>query len=196
VRELSHHITDLIENAVRAGARNVEVVVEENLEADEVRVCVRDDGCGMTPEMAVAAFDPFHTTRTCRKVGLGLPLARATAERCDGCLEIESVPGSGTQVTMRVKGSHIDRPPLGNIRATVMTALVGHPEVDLRYTHQVGCRSFELDGAAVKRELDGVPLSHPLVLGWLREFLSQGLVELGVEDAPVKEGDNVETEQS
>jgi anti-sigma regulatory factor (Ser/Thr protein kinase) len=194
VRELSQHITDLIENSVRAGAKRVEVVVDESPEADEVVVRVKDDGCGMEPDVVAAAMDPFFTTRGCRKVGLGLPLARASADRCDGRLEVESAPGHGTQVTMRLKGSHIDRPPLGDIRATLMTALVGHPEVDLLYRHQAGAHSFEVDGTAIKRELDGVSLSHPLVLGWLARFLSQGLAEIGIESAPVKEGDNDEAE--
>lgn len=194
MRELSQHMTDLIENSVRAGAKRVEVDVDENPEADEVMVIVRDDGRGMAPEEVTAAMDPFYTTRTCRKMGLGIPLARATAERCDGCLEIESAPGHGTQVTFRLRGSHIDRPPFGDVRATVMAALVGHPDVDVHYRHRAGDHSFEVDGAAIKRELDGVPLSHPLVLGWLERFLSQGLAGVGVECAPEKEGDDDQAE--
>jgi hypothetical protein len=190
VRELSQHITDLIENSVRAEARRVQVTLEEDLAADLVTARVEDDGRGMSPEVVAAAMDPFYTTRSCRKVGLGLPLAQATAERCGGRLEIESALGRGTKVTMRLGRSHVDRPPLGNIRATVMAALVGHPEVEISYRHRVGDRSFELDSAAIKRELDGVPISHPLVLGWLERFLSQGLAEVGVEVAPVKEGND------
>ncbi len=181
MRELSQHITDLVENAVRAGARRVEIEVDEDAMSDLLTIKVTDDGCGMAPEVLARATDPFWTTRTCRRVGLGLPLLSAAAQRCDGSLEIGSQPGLGTSVTACFRRSHIDRPPLGDIRSTLLSALVGHSDVDVRYRHAVGDRRFELDGAAIKRELQGVSLSHPSVLRWLESYISEGLAELGPE---------------
>lgn len=180
MRELSQHITDLIENSARAGARKVEITVEEDLQADSLVVRVADDGCGMSRDVVERVTDPFFTSRSRRKVGLGLPLLAAAAERCDGSVEIATEPGRGTSVTARFRHSHIDRPPLGDMRSTLLTALVGHSEVDFVYRHKANGHSFELDGAAIKRELEGIPLTHPPVLRWLERLLSEGLSELGV----------------
>ena len=197
MRELSQHIMDLIENSVRAGAKRVDVMVEEDLSTDSLTIRVSDDGCGMPPEVVSRATDPFYTSRSCRKVGLGLPLLAATAQRCDGSLTVASELGAGTTVVASFRHSHIDRPPLGDLHSTLLSALVGHPNVDLVYRHRVDDRAFELDGAAIKRELEGVPLSHPSVLRWLDRFLTEGLVEVGVMRAPLstEEGTDAKTEQ-
>ncbi len=192
MRELAEHVTDLIENSVRAGARRVEVMVVEDLAADQLTLRVADDGCGMSAELMDRVADPFFTSRDCRRVGLGLPLLTAAAERCGGSLEIVSAPGNGTTVTARFFHGHIDRPPLGDMHCTLLAALVGHPEVDFLYRHRVNGATFEMDGAAIKRELGDVPLSHPSVLRWLERFLAEGLIEVGVVNAtlPEEEGRN------
>ncbi len=172
-------------------------MVEENLPADSLTIRVSDDGCGMAPEVVARVTDPFYTSRTCRKVGLGLPLLAAAAQRCDGSFTATSELGTGTTVVASFRHSHVDRPPLGDLHSTLLSALVGHPDVDFVYRHRVGDRVFELDGAAIKRELEGVPLSHPSVLRWLDHFLTEGLVELGVLRAPVSTEERIDakTEQ-
>ncbi|MGE5618529.1 MAG: ATP-binding protein [Sphingomonadaceae bacterium] len=179
MRELSQHITDLVENSTRAGARRVVIEVEEDTQADLLTIRVADDGRGMPTETVDRVTDPFYTTRACRRVGLGLPLLEASAQRCGGSLRIESSPGRGTEVTARFRRSHVDRPPMGDLQATLIAALVGHPDVDVVYRHRMDGRSFELDGAAIKRELEGIPLAHPSVLRWLEKYLSNGLSEVG-----------------
>lgn len=173
----------------------MQVEVEEDLGADRLVVRVSDDGRGMSPETAARAVDPFYTSRTCRRVGLGLPLLAASAERCAGSLCIASEPGHGTTVTAVFQRTHIDRPPLGDLRSTLVSALVGHPQVDFLYRHRVDGRAFELDGAAIKRELEDLPLSHPIVLRWLERFLSEGLAEVGASGAPVEEETDAKTDQ-
>lgn len=193
MRELSQHITDLVENSTRAGARRVVVEVEERVAADELVIRVADDGSGMAPERVERVTDPFYTSRTCRRVGLGLPLLSAATQRCEGSLEIASAPGHGTTVTARFRRGHIDRPPLGDLTSTLLSAIVGHPEVDFCYRHTLNGGSFEVDGAAIKRELEGVPLSHPSVLRWLERYFSEGLAEAGLVAAPVQEETHAET---
>lgn len=165
----------------------MDVVVEEETRADRLTVRVTDDGRGMAPDLVARSLDPFWTTRSCRRVGLGLPLLAAAAKRCDGSLDVTSEPGRGTSVTARFRHGHVDRPPLGNLQATLMGALVGHPHVDFHYRHTADGRSFELDGAAIKRELQGVPLSHPAALRWLEEYIAEGLAEVGLEPTPGEE---------
>ncbi len=194
MRELAQHMTDLIENSIRAGARRVDVEVEEDHRADRLMIRVSDDGKGMSREMAERAVDPFCTTRDCRRVGLGLPLLSATAERCGGSLEIASELGRGTRVTALMRSAHIDRPPLGDLRATLLTAVVGHPDAAIRYRHSVDGLTFQLDGLLLREELEGVPLSHPAILRWLERYITDGLANLGLEPASIKEESRAEAE--
>jgi hypothetical protein len=184
---------DLIENSVEAECRRVAISVDEDLPRDLLTICVEDDGHGMSPETATLAADPFFTSRSCRKVGLGLPLVAATAERCAGSLTIDSVPGRGTTVTAVFRHSHIDRPPMGDLHSTLMTALVAHSGVDILYRHRIGQQCFELDGAAIRGVLEGVPMTHPSVLQWLDRYISEGLAEVGA-FAPVKEKGDAKAE--
>ena len=119
MKEISLHILDLAQNSIRAGAKNIVIRVLEDNAADTFMVSIADDGCGMAPEMVKAVQSPFVTTRTTRKVGLGIPLFAAGCENCEGSFRLESEPGRGTCLTGTYRRSHIDRPPLGAIADTV-----------------------------------------------------------------------------
>jgi hypothetical protein len=180
MRELSLHLLDLLENARTAGAKQVEVHINEDLATDQLTIFVRDDGQGMDAEMAQRATDPFFTTRTTRRVGLGLPLLAAAAQQCGGALCLESAPGEGTAVTAAFQHSHIDRAPLGKIVDTLLAFLLGEcpsgatQSPRLVYRHQVDSKSFELDTAVIQAEVGDVPLSYPPLRKWLRRYLTEG----------------------
>jgi anti-sigma regulatory factor (Ser/Thr protein kinase) len=178
VLQLSLHILDALENSVEAGATRIELLIEEDLKRDILRIVIRDNGRGMSEEFAQRALDPFVTTRTTRHVGLGLPLFAAAAQRCDGGLRIESTLGVGTTVTATFQLSHIDRAPLGDMSGTLMAVILSERPVDILYKHRVNRRTFELDTADVRRELGPVPFSHPLVRQWLESVLKEGLGSL------------------
>jgi anti-sigma regulatory factor (Ser/Thr protein kinase) len=175
MREISLHILDIAENAIRAGAMRIEIEVEADRQADTLTVTVRDDGCGMPPEILAGVKDPFVTTRTERKVGLGLPLLAANCEATGGSLDVQSKPGRGTTVKAVFGLSHIDRPPMGALHETVRTLAAGNEErrIVLRVRSEKG--EFEFDSDTVKAALDGVPLSSPPVAGWLKEHLREGI---------------------
>jgi hypothetical protein len=178
VRELSLHILDVLQNAREAGASLVKLTIDENVAADRLTITVEDNGRGMSEEMQKRALDPFFTTRTTRHVGLGLPLLAAAAERCDGGLKIASVLGQGTTVTAAFRRSHIDRAPLGDMTGTVVSFLMGEPVCDLVYHHRRDGDEFTLDTREVQQELGEVPLSHPAVREWLREYISEAEASL------------------
>jgi len=175
VRELSLHILDVLENSIEAGATHIELLIEEDLRSDTLRIVVRDDGRGMSEDLARQVLDPFVTTRPTRHVGLGLPLFAAAAERCNGGLSIESEPGVGTTVTAMFQYSHIDRAPLGDIATSLMAAILSRRAVDIHYKHTVDDRVFELDTKEIRSELGSVPLSHPKVRQWLESVLAEGI---------------------
>ena len=123
MQELSLNVLDIAQNSVRAGARLIEIMVDEQPESDIMTITVADDGCGMTPEQAAHVTDPFFTTRTTRRVGLGVPFLKMAAEMTGGGLTIETAPGRGTTVRAVFGLTHIDRMPLGDIAATICSLI-------------------------------------------------------------------------
>jgi hypothetical protein len=178
MRELSLHLLDIAENSVAAGARNITLRVSEDLAGDRMVLSVQDDGKGMDAETAARIVDPFVTTRTTRKVGLGLPLLKEAAELCGGYLRINSELGQGTLVEVAFQHNHIDRMPLGDLASTLITLLVSSPEIHWIFEYRVNQECFILDDAPIKQELEGIPLSDPLVFGYLRELINQGVARM------------------
>ena len=178
MRELSLHILDIAENALTAGAGLISIEVAESSPEDRLQITIRDNGRGMPPEKIRSIDDPFVTTRTTRRVGLGLSLLAAAARRCEGDITVDASPGRGTEVTATFRHSHIDRAPLGDMAATLGMLIMGNPHVDFVYIHRLDDRDFTLDTRELKRELEGVDLSDPVVASHLTESIRRSLKEL------------------
>jgi hypothetical protein len=183
-RDLSQHILDIAENGLTAGANLLNIDIIEDTRTNQLTITVRDDGRGMSPDMVRRVTDPWVTTRTTRKVGLGIPFLKQTAEMCNGDFEIASTPGLGTTTSAAFQLDHIDRPPLGDVLGTLMCLVVGNPGVDVRYAHQVDDQEFSFDTRQI-REILGpeIPFSDPEVLGYLRGALMDGIASVGGEAA-------------
>jgi hypothetical protein len=125
--------------------------------------------------MVKKVIDPFVTSRTTRKVGLGIPLLKEAAEQCNGFLRIQSELGKGTKVEVEFQRSHIDRMPLGDLTGTILSLIVGSPHVHWIFDYRVDDHLFVFDDAPIKQELDGVPLTEPDVLRFIREWLKTGI---------------------
>lgn len=181
MKELSLHLLDIAQNALSAQARHVAVSVEE--EGGTILLTVSDDGRGMSPEFLKTVTDPFTTTRTTRKVGLGLPLLRMAAELTGGGVDLSSRLGEGTTVTARFLAGHIDCPPLGDLAGTLSLLVQGLGEgVELTYVHRTGRGVFRLDTAELRAVLGpGVPLSTPEVARWVRSYAAEGEAGVGAE---------------
>lgn len=173
MRELSLHILDALQNSLEAGADRIELVIEEDPIADRLHITIRDNGRGMSTEQLARAFDPFYTTRKTRHVGLGLPLFKAAAQRCNGDVTLASQEGKGTTLEATFQYSHIDRAPLGDMTRTLLAFLLGG-KCDLSYRHRVGEREFSFDTAEIRAALGGLPFSHPEVRRWLEAFIAEG----------------------
>jgi len=181
MRELSLHILDVLENGVEAGASRVAATIEEDSEADTMRIEIADNGRGIPKEMIDKVTDPFYTTRKTRHVGLGLPLFAAAARRCEGDLVIQSELGKGTRVIATFRASHIDRAPLGDIPSALLAILLSGRPVDIEYSHRVDKEEFRFDSSEIRRELGDIPLTHPKVWSWLLQFLQEGEASLHAE---------------
>jgi hypothetical protein len=174
VRELSLHILDVVENSLAAKATRINIEIVECLAEDRLTITIEDNGVGMDQEMAIRSVDPFFSTRSTRRIGLGLPLFKAAAEHCNGQFRLESEPGKATTICVQFQHSHIDRVPVGNMTGTLMSLLLSDRLLSLGYVHHVGDRTFEFDTEDVKQTLEDVPISHPLVQEWLLDHLSEG----------------------
>ena len=174
MRELALHVLDVIQNSLRAGAKLIEVEIVEDTALDSLVITIEDDGCGMDKTLVRKVLDPFTTTRTTRKVGLGIPLLKMAVERSAGNLSISSEPGKGTVVTARFQHSHIDRMPLGDMASTMLAVIVSNPAVDVVYRHRVNDRIWEVDTRTIKAEVGEEALTLPVVMQWLRSYLEQG----------------------
>jgi anti-sigma regulatory factor (Ser/Thr protein kinase) len=181
LEDLSLHILDIVENAIAAKAKKIDISIMEEPEEDRLVIEIKDDGTGMDQELSQKAIDPFFTTRTSRRVGLGLSLMAQATQQAGGMLRIESELGKGTKVTATFQYHHIDRKPLGSMMETMAMLLVGNPELDISYTHQKKGKSYILNSQVLKERFKNRSLIGPEVIQWLKKHLKEGLSQIGVQ---------------
>ncbi len=175
MREIALHVLDIAENSVVAGASTIEIIIEEELPTDRLRLVIQDNGRGMDEAMLARVTDPFVTTRTTRKVGLGIPLLKAAAEACGGFLNLISQPGQGTRLEVEFQRSHIDRMPVGDLAGTWLTLAVAYPKIHWLFRYKANGAEFAFDDEPIKRELGDLPFTEPPVLAFIRELLEEGV---------------------
>ncbi|MBQ9531506.1 MAG: sensor histidine kinase [Eubacterium sp.] len=177
MKELSLNILDVAENSVKAGASLTQIIIVE--EGNKLTLQIKDDGCGMSEEVVKSVIDPFYTTRTTRKVGLGVPLLKLAAEQTGGSFSVESKtqednPEShGTCVTAVFFKDHLDFTPLGDVVSSIVTLIQGHPDTDFYFSHKQGEHSAELDTRQLREILGDVPLNSYEVIKWTEEYLRE-----------------------
>ena len=159
MEDLSLHILDIVENSVAANADSIEIRITEDIEGDLLSVEVIDNGIGMDDETAEKVLDPFYTSKTVRRFGLGLPLLSEAAKAANGHLSITSKKGEGTKIHADFQYSHIDRKPLGDIEQTIITLVVGNPEIDLVYVHKKNAHTYKFDTRIIKAQLGDRPIN-------------------------------------
>jgi len=171
--DLSLHILDIAENSLAAGATRIAIVIVEDSVQDRLTLEIADNGRGMDASELARAADPFYTTRTTRRVGLGLSLLDAAARAAAGSLTVHSTPGVGTKVVATFQLSHIDRKPLGSMAETISTLVAARPEMELTYRHDRDGRSLLFSTEDIRRQLDGQPANSPETLRFIRAYVAQ-----------------------
>ena len=177
--ELALHILDIAENSVRAGAKTVWIEISEESGKDLLSFVIRDDGQGMSKVVLEKVMDPFYTSKKVRRVGLGLPMLAEAAGRAGGRFAIESQEGKGTRVAAEFRLSHIDRQPLGDITGALTVLIAGNDGVDFVFRYRCGDRLFGLDTKEIRQEIGDVPIQQAEVLKWIRQYVREGLSEIG-----------------
>ena len=173
MRELSLNVLDIVQNSITANANLIEIELIEEINNDILKINIFDNGKGMTDEQIKSVTDPFYTTRTTRKIGLGIPLFKMAAEMSGGSFKIESTVGSGTKIYTSYIHSSIDRMPVGNINETVSMLIRMNPYIDFVYTHTFNEKSYSLDTRELREQLEDVPLDTPEVIDWINDYLTE-----------------------
>lgn len=174
MKELSLNILDIAKNSTAAGATLIEITLVTDAKGF-LTMTIRDNGCGMSEETQKRVSDPFYTTRTTRKVGMGIPLLRFAAESTGGTLTITSTTDPachGTTVTATFDTGHIDFMPVGDVISSLTTLIAGDPDRDFVFLDKTPKRTVSLDTRELRQVLGEVSLGEYEVLAWIKAFLS------------------------
>lgn len=179
MKELSLNILDIAQNSVKAGADLISITVDE--QGPLLELTIADNGHGMKEDFLKNVLDPFTTTRTTRKVGLGLPLLKMAAEGTGGTLFITSThkdedeKNCGTTVKATFYTNHIDCPPLGDVVSTMVLLVQSAPFLPRYiYRHVKDGKESHLDTKELHEQLGGdIPLNEPEILSFIGEYLKE-----------------------
>lgn len=173
MQDLSLHILDIAENSIAAKADKIEIRIAEDKKEDLLSVEVIDNGMGMDQETVKKALDPFYTSKTVRRFGFGLSLLAEAAKAANGHFSLKSKKGEGTKVKADFQRSHIDRQPLGDIGETIITLVMGNPEIDLIYVHKKNSHSSRFDTRKIKTQLKEKPINSLDGMRMIRKSLKK-----------------------
>lgn len=177
MQELSLNILDIAQNSVKAKASLIFIGIEKNTKTKRLYITIDDNGCGMSEEQVNHVVDPFYTTRTTRKVGLGVPFFKMSAELTGGRFTITSELGVGTHIVSEYCYEHIDMMPIGDIAATIASLVSVNPDIDFVYSYKLDDNEYCLDTREVKVILEGLPVNSNEVLSFIKEFINENQQE-------------------
>lgn len=178
MKDLSLHVLDIAQNSVSAGARKVIISVDEDMIKNDLTITIQDDGKGIPVDVLSRVTDPYFTSRTTRKVGMGIPLFKQNAEMAGGSFSIFSEPGRGTVVRASFMYDHIDRPPIGDMPGVIVILCGSNTEMEWQYLHKKNNREYLFNTKEVKEVLDGLSIGDPSIQGYLREMIRENLKDL------------------
>lgn len=182
MKDLSLHILDIVQNSIRAQASLIGIGITESPGENQMIISITDNGSGMSTEQLQRAADPFYTSRTTRKVGLGLALFKQNAEMSGGSFRLESELGIGTKVTATFGLNHFDRPAMGDLTGVLLLLIGSSGETDYVFKHQTPSGVFELDTREVKQTLGNVSITHPEVRVFLKEMIRENLEHIKISE--------------
>lgn len=175
MKELAMHVYDLMENSTAANSTEVKLTIRDSLKDNIYAFTIEDNGKGMTPEFMAKVTDPYTTSRTTRKVGLGLPLIKMNTENCGGGMKLQSEVGKGTRLDFWFQHNHWDRPPMGDLAGTIVMLCAAHEDIHIIYKHITDDDEFVFDTDEIHEALDGMSMNDVKVMGWLKDMVQENL---------------------
>ena len=178
MKTLSLNILDIVQNSIRAKADLISIRIDESAGKDQYLITINDNGTGIPEEILENVTDPFVTTRTRRRMGLGLALLKYHAEIAGGVLKIASVPDEGTEVSAAFTFSHIDRQPLGDISGVLVILIAGNPDINFTYRHCTDTGEYIFDTSETKEFLEVGNLNDSGLLKEIKNMINENLHEI------------------
>lgn len=175
MQDISLHLLDIVQNSIRAQASEVKIQVIEAVDKNFLKLIISDNGKGMSALMVNQVMNPFITTRTLRRVGLGIPFLHQNCVNAGGNLKIESEEGKGTLIEAIMQYNHIDRLPLGDIAESLGALIEANPKVEFSYQHLYQQKKFSFQTTEVKRLLQDIPIHSPEIIKWIRVYIKESL---------------------
>lgn len=176
MKDLSLHLLDIAQNSIKAAA--TQIIISLECIDGKLVFTITDNGCGMGPEILATVTDPFTTTRTTRKVGMGLPLLKLSAEMTGGSLDVISEKGKGTTVRAEFIIDSIDRIPTGDLDETIKILIQANPELDFEIRFRNEMREYDLKTSEIKKMLKGLSICNPEIIRWIGESIQDGMKEV------------------
>ena len=178
MNELSLHILDICQNSIKADANLITIIIEEDINNNFYKIIIGDDGNGMSEKTLSEFSDPFFTTRTTRKVGMGVPLFKMAADMCNGSFNVDSILEKGTVISAIFEHDHIDRAPLGDIDETLMILILNERQIDVYYEHIFNNEKYIFDTREIRKVLNDIPFTDYSVIMWIKDNIKNGIRNL------------------
>ena len=176
--EISLNILDVAQNSIRANADLIQITIHKDIQKEILTISIEDNGCGMDSTQLEQVIDPFYTTRTTRKIGLGVPFFRSAALQTGGTFTIESTPNVGTKIIATFIQSNIDCMPLGDIASTILILITMNEQIDFIYTYSTQNKAFSLDTRELRQILGDLPFSSPEIKDFIKSYLIEHQIEV------------------
>lgn len=187
MKELSLNILDIVQNSIRAEADEITIEIRESVRDDLFRITITDNGTGIPEEILANVTDPFVTTRTKRRMGLGLPLLKYHAELAGGKLEISSESGAGTEIKADFSFRHFDRQPLGDMVGVLILLIGSNEKINFIYIHKTEKGIYRFSSKETKEYLEVETLCDRILLEELRSLIVENLKEINASEIDMKE---------
>ena len=182
MNELSLHILDICQNSIIADANLIKIIVEEDIKNNYFKIFIGDNGKGMNKKTLSEVSDPFFTTRSTRKVGLGVPMFKMAAEMCNGSFIVDSIVDKGTVITALFEHNHLDRAHLGDISETIMILILNEKNIDIYYEHIINKEKYIFDTREIRKVLGCIPFTEYSVILWIKDNIKTGINNLQKEE--------------
>jgi hypothetical protein len=178
MKDLALHILDLAENSVSAGATKIILDIHFEEMLSRLTIGIIDNGKGMDDDELLLVEDPFYTSRTTRRVGLGIPLFRQQAEMTGGKMLIRSKKGEGTAIEAQFISNHPDLQPMGDIEGCWVLLVASNPKIEIILKYRIGEGGYEISSKSVMEFLELDSLSGNEIMKDLKSMIRNNTEEL------------------
>ncbi len=178
MKEISLHILDIFQNSVRAESRNFSLEITESKELNLLSILISDDGKGMDENMLGSVGDAWTTSRTKRKIGLGIPLLKQQAEVANGKFEINSEVEIGTEIKVHFQLDHIDRQPVGDLPSVLKLMICNEKGIEVEYRHSTEKGTYNFSTLETKTVLDINDLNDNTLLNEIELMITENLNDI------------------